>query len=531
MSLPYQDLFNFIGNRYQPAPRPAVRNVQPYVAPPPPPPVPVAPEVRPATPASPTAAAVSAATANPFIDRPNPLTTDQSLYTPILPPVQQPFDFSQYKMPEAPRFQMPEAMPQRDIAMERRQIARGSLRSALLGALLGGGAGALGAMTGAQQGMQQAYDQQYGQEMADYQNRMRMLDLQNQQAQADYNRQLQERGVRVNEALQLYGQQGTAQTVAAQNQDALRRGRLAFAEAVAAGDKERARLIENVMSNAIKIDPEDQARFIQFGLTGDPNLAAGGFRPAAPAGTIPMMTPTAALTAMNRLRENSFVQTRPEFEASRNSLAAVLEASGVPANIEMANQVRAMQWTGKPATIAGKKAVEGGQVAARRTGVQEGNLEQTKRRNDEIARHNRVSEEISRGNLAVARINAEISAKRAQGKPATLTKGQDKIIVDQFKYIRDQIIDATNKLSKPGYETEILGGEIRRNLKTYRDNLKAFAAEQAMYNFGNLDTGIPTMSPKKGAVASPASPNPPAGGSGNKPSVTKTRNGLTITVE
>jgi len=223
-----------------------------------------------------------------------------------------------------------------------------------------------------------------------------------------------------------------------------------------------------------------------------------------------MMTPTAALTAMNRLRENSFVQTRPEFEASRNSLAAVLEASGVPANIEMANQVRAMQWTGKPATIAGKKAVEGGQVAARRTSVQEGNLEQTKRRNDEIARHNLAMEGIRRDAVAVSRISANAAAKRAAGKPATYTKESNKTIIDGFNKIRDEVAQMERALAKPGAQIDAIGGGYRARLEELRAQLKTYPAQFPEYEFSGLDSGVPTIRPKKGAVVSPASPNPPA---------------------
>lgn len=468
---------------------------------------PEASEIRRAAPASPTAAAVSAATANPFVDRPNPLTTDQSLYTPIVTPVQEPFDFSKYKRPEAPRFLMPGPMPQRDIAMERRQIARGSLRSALLGALLGGGAGALGAMTGAQQGMQQAYDQQYGQEMADYENRLRMIDLQNKQALADYDRQEQERRSLIGEALQTYQQQGLAKTVAAQNEDALRRGRLAFAEAVASGDKERARQIENVMSNVVKIAPADQARFIQFGLTGDAKFAEGGFRPAGNEQAISPYFSALRNAQTTWLKQHEVPMDPAAYAADAYQWNQSIDADmTLPENAKALLKVPVVQQRTLGVARLGETK-RGAQ--AREQGAAESRAE-TKRRNDEIARHNLAMEGIRRDAVAVSRISANAAAKRAAGKPATYSKESNKTIIDGFNKIRDEVAQMERALSKPGAQIDAIGGGYRARLEELRAQLKTYPAQFPEYEFAGLDSGVPTIRPKKGTVVSPASPNPPA---------------------
>lgn len=85
-------------------------------------------------------------------------------------------DFNQFPIPTPPPV---ERMPMRDLAGERRQQSKVSLRAGLIGLLLGGGTGALGALTGAQQGFQQAADQDYAQRMAEFQG-------QQQQAQQEY---------------------------------------------------------------------------------------------------------------------------------------------------------------------------------------------------------------------------------------------------------------------------------------------------------------------------------------------------------
>lgn len=203
-----------------------------------------------------------------FAPRPNPLL-DESLYTPTPRPVQQPFDFSRFQYPEAPRYRMPGAAPARDLGMERGFTQQRSLRAALLGALLGGGTGAIAGLTGAQQGAQQAFEQDYAQRMADYQNQARLMDIENQQLAAADQRAIAMRNAQVGDALKAYGMEGERLNAEYEAAEAVRKLRIERARAIAEGDKARIESVDSILNGLLTLLLKINLHTYRRGLPGN----------------------------------------------------------------------------------------------------------------------------------------------------------------------------------------------------------------------------------------------------------------------
>lgn len=224
-------------------------------------------------------------------------------------------DFNQFPIPTPPPV---ERMPMRDLAGERRQQSKVSLRAGLIGLLLGGGTGALAGLTGAQQGFQQAADQDYAQRMAEFQG-------QQQQAQQEYANRVAMTNAMLNRA-QAERQQGQefldvdyANAVARRNEQArLETERKKTAETVAeTAAKERDARIRALSAAGGYTDPTTALEFAMSGTSPSEGLVPtkGVKRPVE--------------TAQGRLMVQNFLDRAPfmtaeEFASGRAGLKTVL---------------------------------------------------------------------------------------------------------------------------------------------------------------------------------------------------------------
>lgn len=442
----------------------------------------------------------------------NPLL-DPNLYTPVAPRVQKPFDFGQFAMPEAPRFQMPEALPQRNIGMERQRTGRQTLRSALLGALLGGGVGAIAAGTGTQEAMQQAYDQEYNQRIADYQQRMRALDLQNQQEQARYNRQLAERGVRVGEATQAYDAEGRRMAAEDQADEAQRIGRLGLAAAKYNNDIQQYNRVKTALDNISSIDPADQVAYMNVAYSGDLSLMPpGGFR-KAPTFQTPT-TGTAIFNAVTRFLDMSPYLQNDQFNNQRDAMLKLVKSSSDPSVRELANLIPAARPTG---AITYKAKQGEMRQAEKATALKQGQsrVDLDRRAKAETERHNRAMEGIRNRSLEVDAIHKQWTRNKESNPQAKFDINSRNKVIDQFKLISKEIAASEKKLSEDIAMQNVpeLAAPIRKRIAEARSNLQLNFVKRFsdVFDFGGIESGIPTITPKR--QASTPKPNAPTGGS------------------
>lgn len=469
-----------------------VRDVPPYAVLPQP--VPMASEVRSAAPIAPTFQPMVVERTMPQL--PMLTSVPQRAVAPAT-------DYSrpEFQLPNIPERPTMPQMPMRDFGQEQRVTSRNTLRATLLGALLGGGAGALGAMTGAQQGARQAFDQDYAQRMAQFQNEQQMALQQKQIADQEYNQRIAAVNALIGRADAQRAANQQLLDVDYSNQVAQYNAQIAANELARKTADERGQRILDLMGNIPKVSKEDQARFIQFGLTGDAKFAEGGFRPAGAEQPISPYISAIRNAQTTWLKQREVPMDPAVYAADANQWNQSIDAdTSIPENVKAFLKVPTVQQRTLGVARLGETK-RGAQ--AREQGAAESRTE--------TKRHNLAMEGIRRDAVAVSRISANAAAKRAAGKPATYTKESNKTIIDGFNKIRDEVAQMERALAKPGAQIDAIGGGYRARLEELRAQLKTYPAQFPEYEFSGLDSGVPTIRPKKGAVVSPASPNPPAG--------------------
>lgn len=453
-----------------------------------------------------------------FAPRPNPLL-DESPYIPTPRPVQQPFDFSRFQYPEAPRYRMPGAAPARDLGMERGFTQQRSLRAALLGALLGGGTGAIAGLTGAQQGAQQAFEQDYAQRMADYQNQARLMDIENQQLAAADQRAIAMRNAQVGEALKAYGMEGEALQNKYLTDEAVRQGRLALANARAANDKDTVERVSRAMGELANIDPKYHQQYMQVAISGDVSkIPPGGFPQfVKPTGQI---TGATLARLVSDFKLNAHRYTDADFAQQRAGLVALIMASPNEQDRLLANQLPVSK-PKAPMTVSAAKSEAGILTAQQATALNRAKYLDTKEYRNKILA-------IRQGSLDIANRRERRLANASKNTEANPDiKSDRKTIESQFRMLVGQLNSLRNARAKDKaagfvpqidqrYETEEQG---------IRSQLAEFAASNSdLYEFSNVEAGIPTLRPKRlpaGDKPSPSSSSDQTPGRPPKPAAPK----------
>lgn len=461
----------------------------------------------------------------PMVTLPPDPTLSEDLRRFIPRRVQDPFDFSQFRYPEAPKFRMPGMAPTRNLAEEQGYTRRVSLKAALLGALLGGGTGALAGLTGAQQGAQQSFEQDYAQRMADYQNQARLMDIENQQLASADQRAIAMRNAQMQDALRAYDIQGQRMQVEDENARAEQAARLAIAEARTKNDIERANRITKVIEGSFSVVPEDRAAYIRSGLTGE--VPTTPLRPE-PKTAMTSPTGTTMLNLATRLLQIGYTLDPATYSQQAAVTKQALRASADPVIRSFADLVPDERPPG-PLDIRGLTAERKKAEVAGRRELKLTDQEIARLRTTETARHNRAMESIGRDRNRITEIQNAWNRKKKPG--AKLEAGSSKTIIDAFGKVSKEIADIEMKLTKPGYGTEILGGELRARAAMLRKQLQddfvtPFAGQ---FRFGGIGSGTPTITRIPGS----AEPAPGGGGtpaSPKKRTVTRIVNGIPITI-
>lgn len=454
----------------------------------------------------------------------NPLL-DESLYRPVPQRVQPPFDFSRFNYPEAPQYRMPGAAPTRDLAAERGATRQMSLKAALIGALLGGGTGAIAGLTGAQQGAQQAYEQDYAQRMADYQNQARLMDLENQQLASADARAIAMRNAQMQDALRAYDIEGQRMQAEDQNAQAVQAARLAQAKAMAEGRTDDAKRISDALKASLDYAEEDRPAYLRAALTGQ--VPTTPLRPE-PKTAMTSPTGTTMLNLATRLLQIGYTLDQPTYSQQAAVTKQALRASADPVIRSFADLVPDERPSG-PLDIRGLSAERKKAEVAVRRELKLTDQEIARLRTTETARHNRAMESIGRDRNRITEIQNAWNRKKKPG--AKLEAGSSKTIIDAFDKVSKEIADIEMKLTKPGYGTEILGGELRARAAMLRKQLQddfvtPFAGQ---FRFGGIGSGTPTITKIPGS----AEPAPGGGGtpaSPKKRTVTRIVNGIPITI-
>lgn len=438
-----------------------------------------------------------------FAPRPNPLL-DESLYTPTPRPVQQPFDFSRFQYPEAPRYRMPGAAPARDLGMERGFTQQRSLRAALLGALLGGGTGAIAGLTGAQQGAQQAFEQDYAQRMADYQNQARLMDIENQQLAAADQRAIAMRNAQVGDALKAYGMEGERLNAEYEAAEAVRKLRIERARAIAEGDKARIESVDSILNGLLDVAPEDQLAYIQARVTGQ--LPTTPIRPA-PKGA----TSTTGSMAAQMYRDFMGIASRltdAEYTDRRNRMIANPDP-----NIQQAGLMTPEKRPKTPATLPAA-SLEERVAAGKRKETREDRLVALREKAEKrIAGYQQDRLAIDRDRLALQRTRESRLAKpKVNGKTPAPSSTEISAIRKSFESIVKLIAKGIADARKPEFVyVQKTRDQLNQDMAGLRQQLRDMEANYAgIIKIDNIESGLPTL--RILGQGSPRPDNPPAGG-------------------
>lgn len=488
-------------------------------------PMPVGKIIRTLLPATPAPTSPPAVQPQPMVTLPPDPTLSEDLRRFIPRRVQDPFDFSRFNYPEAPKYRMPGMAPTRNLAEEQGYTRRVSLKAALLGALLGGGTGALAGLTGAQQGAQQSFEQDYAQRMADYQNQARLMEMENQQLASADARAIAMRNAQLQDALRAYDIEGQRMLVQDQNAQAEQSARLALADARAKSDAERAARITKVMEGALAVVPEDRAAYIRSGLMGE--VPATPLRPE-PKTTLTPPTGTTMLNLANRLLQIGYTLDPTTYSQQAAATKQALMASSDPVIRSFVDLIPDERPSG-PLDIRGLTAERKKSEVAGRRELKLTDQDIARLRVTETARHNRAMESIGRDRNRITEIQNAWNRKKKPG--AKLEAGSSKTIIDAFGKVSKEIADIEMKLTKPGYNTDILGGELRARAAMLRKQLQDdfVTPFSGQFRFGGIGSGTPTI------TRIPNAPEPSGDGGGKpaapkKRTVTKIVNGIPITI-
>lgn len=309
-------------------------------------------------------------------------------------------NFDQFPIPTPPPTRQ---MPMRDLAGERRQQSKISLRAGLIGLLLGGGTGALAGLTGAQQGFQQAADEDYQQRLAGFQSEQ-------QQAQQEYANRVAMTNAMLARA-QAERQQGQefldtdyANMIAARNEQIrLETERLKEAERRQEITKdERDARIRALQASQYYTSPEQA---MDFAMTGQ--MPQTGLTPVR---SVKRLEPAQARLLVDRFMKEIPFMTAQDFASRRAGLKSVLMD---PSNEEFVKNLIRMVPQTKP---SGYQTAESARIA----------IQEARARNAEKAQDERARQNARMYDLALRRVNNAERNIDSLIKARTAAKGASK---------------------------------------------------------------------------------------------------------
>lgn len=484
--------------------------------------------IRTMPPATTTPAPAPVVQPQPMVTLPPDPTLSEDLRRFIPRRVQDPFDFSRFSYPEAPKYRMPGMAPTRNLAEEQGYTRRVSLKAALLGALLGGGTGALAGLTGAQQGAQQSFEQDYAQRMADYQNQARLMEMENQQLASANARAIAMRNAQLQDALRAYDIQGQRMQVEDENARAEQDARLALADAKAKSDAERAARITKVIEGAFSVMPEDREAYIRSGLMGEV--------PTTPLRPMPKeVTSTTGSMAAQMYRDLMGIANRLtdlEYADRRNRMITSPDP-----NVQRAGM---MLPESRPKTAATPSAAsrEDRAAAGKRKETREERLIALREKAEKrIAGYQQDRLAIDRGRLALQRTRESRLAKpKVNGKTPAPNSTEISQLRRNFESIVKLIAKGVEDARKPEFVyVQKTRDQLNQDMAGLRQQLRDMEANYAgIIKIDNIESGLPTL--RILGQGSPRPGNPPGGRTNPPPSSGKTRveriiNGVRMVIE
>lgn len=443
-------------------------------------------------------------TSQPLATLPSNPLLDPSLYSPVPRRIQQPFDFTQFRYPEAPQFRMPGMAPTRNLAEEQGYTRRVSLKAALLGALLGGGTGAIAGLTGAQQGAQQSFEQDYAQRMADYQNQARLMDIENQQLASADQRAIAMRNAQMQDALRAYDVQGQRMQVEDENARAEQAARLAQARAMAEGRTDDAKRISDALKASLDYIEEDRPAYLRAALTGQVPTTA--LRPMPKE-----VTSTTGSMASQMARDLIGISSRITDADYANRRTLMI--NNPDPNIRMAGLLLP---EARPKTAATLPAasLEERVAAGKRKETREDRLVALREKAEKrIAGYQQDRLAIDRDRLALQRTRESRLAKpKVNGKTPAPNSTEISAIRKSFESIVKLIAKGVEDARKPEFVyVQKTRDQLNQDMAGLRQQLRDMEANYAgIIKIDNIESGLPTL--RILGQGSPRPGNPPAGG-------------------
>lgn len=450
----------------------------------------------------------------PMVTLPPDPTLSEDLRRFIPRRVQDPFDFSQFRYPEAPKFRMPGMAPTRNLAEEQGYTRRVSLKAALLGALLGGGTGAIAGLTGAQQGAQQSFEQDYAQRMADYQNQARLMDIENQQLASADQRAIAMRNAQMQDALRAYDIQGQRMQVEDENARAEQAARLAQAKAMAEGRTEDAKRISDALKASLDYIEEDRPAYLRAALTGQVPTAA--LRPMPKE-----VTSTTGSMAAQMYRDLMNIASRLtdlEYADRRNRMI-----TNPDPNIQQAGLMLPESRPKTPASLPAA-SLEERVAAGKRKETREDRLVALREKAEKrIAGYQQDRLAIDRDRLALQRTReARLAKPKVNGKTPAPNSTEISAIRKSFESIVKLIAKGVEDARKPEFVyVQKTRDQLNQDMAGLRQQLRDMEANYAgIIKIDNIESGLPTLRIIGQGTPRPQNPpgpprNPPAGQGGN----------------
>jgi hypothetical protein len=435
-------------------------------------------------------------------------------YTYVQPEPVTPVDYGKFPMPPMPAYRQMPTMPERQFGMEQRGERQATLRAGLIGLLLGGPAGGVAAVGGAQQGYRSAMQQQYDQALREYQAQAQQAEFQNALEAKRYRDMIEARATGLGEEVSRYNMARQTAVDVANARNAQMELNRALVAARSSADKARVDFLDDVNKEMVKLDPSQQAAYLQYRL--------GGSDPARiPPGGWKVLTKDQRFTDMLKARK-AFTDSLAGMNPKDPSRKAIIENfnNGILADPYLdATQRAALRID--PSSVS---------AATANVGLRKEGLAIRRDAQRAIAEHRTAMESISRENTTLrartVAVQEEALRFKKAGKPYQPPAGYVRSVIQGAQGMTKRLAKIRADMVAPEIRTsaEAVAGLKKQEQDLLAQMQKYVSENSSQFDFSGLDTGNLIAIPK----LAPGGGNPPTP-RGEKPEPAKASVGQTFT--